>query len=110
MWKQNWANEKNIPTKLWETLKYMTNMKEIFPNITRLGILTTATSASVERPNSALLHVKIDFRSMMGEDRLNALLLINIHRDIFLDHNKIIDMYSSKFPRRMLLIIPLSEN
>ena len=86
-------------------------MKEIFPNITRLGILTTAaTSASVERANSASLHVKIDFRSMIGEDRLNALLLVHIHRDIFLDHNKIIDTYASKFPRRMLLIIPLSEN
>ena len=112
MWKKNWANEKNIPTTLWETLKYMKNMKEIFPNITRLGILTTAaTSARVERANSALLHVKIDFGSMMGEELLNALLIVHIHRDIFLEHNKIIDMYaSSKFPRRMLLIIPLSEN
>ena len=88
----------------------MKNMKEIFPNITRLGILTTAaTSARVERANSALLHVKIDFGSMMGEELLNALLIVHIHRDIFLEHNKIIDMYASKFPRRMLLIIPLSE-
>ena len=89
----------------------MKNMKEIFPNITRvLGILTTAaTSPSVERANSSLRHVKIDFRSMMGEERLNALLLVHIHRDIFLEYNKIIDMYASKFPRRMLLIIPLSE-
>ena len=47
---------------------------------------------------------------MMGEERLNALLLVHIHRDIFLEYNKIIDMYASKYPSRMLLINPLSEN
>ena len=47
---------------------------------------------------------------MMGEERLNTLLLLYIHRDIFLDFDKIIDMYASKYPRRMLLIHPLSEN
>ena len=68
----------------------MKNMKEIFQNITRvLSILltTAATSASV-----------------------NALLLVHIHRDIFLKHGKTIDMHASKYPRRMLLINPLSEN
>ena len=75
-------------------------MKEIFPNITRiLSILltTTTTSASVERANSALLHVKIDFRSKMSEERLNALLFVHVHRDIFLEYDKIIDMYASKY-------------
>ena len=46
---------------------------------------------------------------MMGEQRLNALLLVYIHRDIFLDYYKIIDMYASKYPRRMFLINPLNE-
>ena len=46
---------------------------------------------------------------MMGEERLNALLLVCIHRDIFLRYDKIIDVYASKYPRRMLLINPLSE-
>ena len=41
----------------------------------------------------------------MGEERLNALSLVCIHQDIF---DKII--YASKYPRRMLLINPLSEN
>ena len=82
LWKQNWVNKKNIPTTLSETIKYMKNMKEIFLNITRvLSILLTAagTSASVETDNSALQHVKTDFRSMMDEERLNALLLVHIH-------------------------------
>ena len=46
---------------------------------------------------------------MMGEERLNALLLLYIHRDISLDFDKIIDMYASRYPKRMLLINPLSE-
>ena len=89
------------------------NMKEIFPNITQvLSILltTAATSASVERAYSALRHVKTDFRSVMGEEHLNGLLLVCIHRDIFLDYDKIIDVYASRYPRMMLLINPLSEN
>ena len=82
LWKQNWVNKKNIPTTLSETLKHMKNMKEIFLNITLVLsiLLTTAgTSTSVERANSALRHVKTDFRSMMNEERLNALLLVHIH-------------------------------
>ena len=66
--------------QLWKRI--MKNMKEIFPNVTQvlsILLLTTATSASIERANSALRHVKTDFRSMMGEERLNALILVYIH-------------------------------
>ena len=44
----------------------------------------------------------------MGKERLNALSLVCIHRDIFFNYDKIIDIYASKYPRRMLLINPLS--
>ena len=55
--------------------------------------------------NSALPHVKTDFQGMMGEERLDC-----IHWDIFIDYDKIIDIDASRYPRRMLLIHPLSEN
>ena len=58
--------------------------------------------------NSTLQNLRTDFQSMMGEERLNDLSLVCIHLDIFLDYDKIIDMYASKYPRRMLLINPLS--
>ena len=41
---------------------------------------------------------------------VNVLLLVRIQRDTFLDYDKIIDIYASKYPRKMLLINPLSEN
>ena len=87
-------------------------MNEKFPNVIRiLSILlkTAATSACVERANSALRHVKTDFCSMMGEERLNALLLVHIELDIFLDYGKIIDMYASRYQRRIFFINPRSE-
>ena len=46
----------------------------------------------------------------MGEERLNALSFVFFHRDIFLDYDKIIEIYAPKYPRRMLLINSLSEN
>ena len=60
--------------------------------------------------NSDLRYVEIDFRSMMGEKRLNALLLVCVRRDMFLGHGKIIEIYAFKYTRRMLLFNPLSEN
>ena len=83
----------------------------MFPNIVRiLSIIftTPATSASVERANSALCYVKTDFRSTMSEDRFNALLLY-VHSDIKLDYKENIDMYAMRYPRRMVLKNPLTE-
>ncbi|XP_063425344.1 carbohydrate sulfotransferase 15-like [Mytilus trossulus] len=43
----------------------------------------------------------------MKEDRLNALLLLYVHRDIKLDFDKIIDDYAMRNPRKMVLMNPL---
>ena len=45
----------------------------------------------------------------MGEDRLNALLLLYIHKDIDINICKIVDMFTPKHPRRMQFINPLSD-
>ena len=54
-----------------------------------------------KKVNSALQHLKADFWSIMGEECLNVLSL---------DYEEIIDIYGSKYPSRILLINPLSEN
>ena len=46
----------------------------------------------------------------LRHEKVNALLLACSHWDIFLDYDKIIDIYASKYQRRMLLINPLSKN
>ena len=63
----------------------------------------------MERGNSALRFVKTVYRSTMGEDRMNALLLLFIHKDIPLDYGSIVDKYARCNPRRMNFINPCSE-
>ena len=65
--------------------------------------ITPVTVASTERANSALKFIKSD-RSTMGQDRLNALLLLYVHKDIVLDYEAVIDLYASRYPRRMVLV------
>jgi len=43
---------------------------------------------------SSLRFMKIAHRSTMSEERLNALLLLFIHRDIELDNSKILDIFA----------------
>ena len=45
----------------------------------------------------------------MSEDRFNAFLLLYVHSDIKLDYKKIINMHATRYPRRMVLKNPLTE-
>ena len=67
-------------------------------------ILTSVTSSGVERAISSLRFIYNVYRSTMGEDRFNALMLLYVHKDIELKIDAIIDSYSRKYPRRMLLM------
>jgi len=84
----------------------------LFPNVytmLRLILVTPVTTATVERSNSSLRFVKNVYRSTMDEYRLNALLLLFIHRDIELDYDKVVDIFARRNTRRMLLINPLDS-
>ena len=43
----------------------------------------------------------------MGQERLNYLLMLYVHKDIVLDSDMMIDLYASRYPRRMKLLNPL---
>ena len=112
-WQKLWYDRKDsCPNTITDTLFNKDVCPIIFPNITKilnLVLLTAVTTCSVERANSSLRFVKNHFRSMMSEDRLNALVLLFIHKDIKININSIIDMYANKHPRRMLLQHPLED-
>ena len=77
-----------------------------FPNIQRvLTILLVApvTTATVERSNSALGYIKTKLRSTMGQQRLNDLILLFVHKDIPLDMEAVIDRFARMKLRRMAL-------
>ena len=106
---------KSKPNKVADTLDMMAHdgIEKLFPNvlvILRILVIIPATSATVERANSALRYAKNVYRSSMKEPRLNALILMYVHRDIKLDFEQIIDMYALRHPRRMLLVNPLGDN
>ena len=48
-------------------------------------MLIPATAATFERAHSSLKFVKNDLRSTMSEDRMNALMLLSIHKDLSLN-------------------------
>ncbi|KAL4130851.1 hypothetical protein QTP88_008230 [Uroleucon formosanum] len=100
LWKQKWNREQleNISINSMCVTKILKKCDEdIFPLINRLlTILITLpiSNASAERTFSTLRRLKTCLRSTMSETRLTRLALLNIHRDIDLDVNKIIDMFS----------------
>lgn len=114
-WKVHWQNieDRHNIVSIAATLKHHTIINcTRFPNVTtmlRVTLLAPVSSATVERANSALKFVKSDRRSTMGEERLNALLLLFIHRDIPVDVDEVVDIFAKKHPRRMRLLDPLSD-
>ena len=99
-----------MPITLEDTL--LTFNKNSYPNIYYIMctlLLTPVTSSGVERAHSALKFIKTPHRSTMGQDRLVALMLLFVHRDIPLDYNKVIDKYATKNLRRMMLINPIGD-
>ena len=102
------TNSVEKPATLQETLK--ARKSSVYPNthtILRLLLIAPVASATVERSNSSLRFVKNVYRSTMREERLNALLLLFIHKDIALDYAPIVDDNAKRDQRRMTFVNPL---
>ena len=108
LWKRCLTNENNKRRSLSQVISVISEnqIRKIFPRVFEALLVTPATSASVERSNSALRYIKNIYRNSISESRLNALILICVHRYIKLYYDKIIDLFAAKHPRRMPLILP----
>ena len=94
-----------LPNSVQELLPFVDIFS--FPNIhTALKIFGTipVTTCSCERSISTLRRLKTFMRSTMGEKRLTSLALMNVHREIHLDVEKVMDRFALKHPRRMVLV------
>ena len=112
-WKKKWEGIplEKLPKSLKGLLTEHINAYA-YPNIARifhLLLVIPVTSANVERANSSLNFIKTDLRSTMSQSRLNALLLLFIHRSIPLDPQAVVDRFARAQPRRMLFVNPLSD-
>ena len=105
MWSQRCQMEKGpLPSKLTDVLPFVDKIS--FPNIyTAFQIFATipVTSCTCERSISVLRRLKTYLRSTMTETRLKGLALLNVHREIHLDTEEVIDEFAIRNPRRMML-------
>ncbi|KAJ8881868.1 hypothetical protein PR048_018354 [Dryococelus australis] len=99
-----WKNSKDELPK--DAITALMKCEEIlFPNLhILLKILATlpVTAASLERSFSTLKRLKTYLRNSTGEDRLNGLARMSIHRSIPLNEDILLEKFGKN--RRMLLI------
>ena len=86
--------------------------KDYFPNIYVILVISVTlpvTSCECERTISMQKLLKTSLQSTMGNDKLNGLALMLIHRDVELNPGAVVEEFSRCYPRRLLLINPFSE-
>lgn len=79
---------------------------DMFPNVYYLlNVLAVlpVTTCEAERSISCLRRLKTYMRSTMGQDRFSGLALMNIHKDITVDIEGIIQNFAAKHPHRLKL-------
>ena len=92
------------PLTVQDLLPYVDNLS--FPNIlTAFKIFATipVTTCTCERSISTLRRLKTYLRNTMTESRLLGLALLNVHREINLNIDAVINRFAMKHPRRMML-------
>ena len=83
-----------------------TGVQSVLPELCKLmKIFWTLpiTSCTAERSFSCLRRLKNYLRSTMGQERLTALALLNIEKDIIPDIEKIVDVFAKQAPRKLQL-------
>ena len=107
-WFFKWKSDKGTADDCNTVIKALKEADvDMFPNIhTLLRIVATqpVTSCECERSISKIRLVKSALRSSMTQEQLNGLTLLNVHAELQLDIDKIIDMFAKEHPRRMKLI------
>ena len=108
-WYLKWESVRNdhgldaLPTSLSHTLPHASSYYANIGILLRILCTLPVTSCSFERSFSALKRIKTFLRSSMGNERLTALTLLHIHRDIEIDIPEVIDEFARRYPRRMKL-------
>lgn len=106
IWQQMWKSSQNRPKSVTAALEKCD--KQLFPNIhTLLRIIATIpiTNASGERSFSTLKRLKTYLRSTMSEERLCSLALINVHKDLEIHPDEVIDKFALQKNRKLDFII-----
>ena len=105
MWEEYWKQfTSKLPADLHSLLPLIDKLT--YTNLyTAFQILSTipVTTCSCERSISVLRRLKTYLRNSMSQERLNALAMLHVHRDIDVDAKEVIDHFARRHPRRMKL-------
>lgn len=82
--------------------------KDFYPNIfilLKIFASLPVTTCTPERTFSSLRRLKTYLRNSCGQNRLNGLALMSIHRDIHIFTDEVIDIFALKKDRRINLVL-----
>ncbi|XP_069700787.1 52 kDa repressor of the inhibitor of the protein kinase-like [Periplaneta americana] len=88
------------------SVRFSPARNNFYPNIRELLTILCVmpvTTCTAERSFSTLRRVKTYLRSTMNQDKLNGLVLLNIHRNIDVSPDEVIELFARKHPRRLQL-------
>ena len=76
-------------------------------HLAQIAMTIAVTSAESERSFSALKRIKTRLRSTMGQERLSALAILSIEREIAeeLDYDYVIDQFASSDKNRCIVLV-----
>jgi len=98
LWKQRWiAAEDKLPCTFIDAINCCDEL--LFPKVyqyLKIGATLPVTVASVERSFLTLKRLKSYLRDSMGENRLNGLTHLSIHREIPIKSSEVVDIFSEK--------------
>jgi hypothetical protein len=106
---QHWCSRLNHGERTKSTVSSALSLCDdtLFPNMRKvLKIFATlpVTTCTAERSFSVLRLIKNHLRSTMGNDRLNGLALLSVHKNVKLDYDSVVSEYCRKFNTRVRLI------
>ena len=114
LWDAFWTRQfvSLLPGKIVSTLKSCN--ESMFPNLyCCLRLLGTGPvpACECERSISSLRwrRLKSYMRSTMGEDRVNGLAALHVHKHLPLDLENMMDDFAAMHPRRMMVTTILTE-
>jgi len=107
MWKEKWASvhrtyPKAVPTTVIEALRQCSvDVYSIVHRLLKVLAMLPVSNAKQERSHATLRRLKTWLRTTMDQKRLTGLALMNVHRDIDMDVDKVTDRFAKSGKRRM---------
>lgn len=105
MWHKRWDDETTVirPSAAVEALMYCTDFFPLIRILLNIFATLPVTTATPERSFSTSKRLKTYLRSTMLNERFSSLALLNVHKEIDIDNEKVINKFASMKPRRMQL-------